>query len=121
MNIGERLTYYIEKQGFSKKEFCEVFSFDYNSFVMILANKRNIGINIIQKVHESLPKLNIHWMLYGEGPIETNNTAESILNEPAEEYKLQKDPFEYMLLKYLDNSNVKSKLNEIIQKQIEKK
>lgn len=121
MEEGKRLAHYVDKQGFTKKKFCEQFSFDYNNMVTIMAGKRSIGIKVLNQIHWALPKLNVHWLLYGEGPIELNTTAETIFNEPAEEYKLQKDAFEYMLLKYLDNNNIKNKIYELIQNHVGKK
>ena len=32
MGSGKRLTYYIEKQSYTKTEFCKEFAFDYASF-----------------------------------------------------------------------------------------
>jgi hypothetical protein len=35
MGSGKRLSYYVDKQGFIKKKFCEKFSFDYNNMTSI--------------------------------------------------------------------------------------
>jgi hypothetical protein len=115
MGQGKRLTYYIEKQGFTKKSFCEINSLEYNSMVMIMAEKRGLGINVLNRIHEILPKLNVHWLLYGEGPEEIDENESMILNEPAEMYVKNNDAFEYMLLKYMDNPKIKNKIYEIIQ------
>ena len=56
MSIGKRLTYYIEKQGFTKRKFCDKYSFEYNNMVSVMADKRSLGINIIDKIHFALPK-----------------------------------------------------------------
>ena len=115
IGAGKRLTYYIEKQGFTKKKFCEKFSFTYNSFVQILAESRPIGGNVLDQIHYALPKLNVHWLLYGEGPEEVAESEVHLLNEPAEMYVTNNDAFEYMLLKYMDNPKIKNKIYEIIQ------
>lgn len=60
MGQGKKLAYYVEKQGFAKKSFCEINSLEYNSMVMIMAEKRVIGINVLNRIHEILPKLNVH-------------------------------------------------------------
>lgn len=111
---GKRLTYYIEKQGFTKTAFCNEHGFDYPSFTQILVETRPLGIKIINKIHESLPKLNVHWLLYGEGPEEITDNEMLVLNEPAEMYTSQNDSFEYLLLKYMDNEKIKKKIYEII-------
>jgi hypothetical protein len=115
MGAGKRLTYYIEKQGFTKKSFCKKFSFTYNSFVQILAESRPIGGNVLDQIHFALPKMNVHWLLYGEGPEELDEKQSNILNEPAEMYVKNNDAFEFMLLKYLENEKIKKKIYEIIQ------
>lgn len=114
MSTGKRLTYYIEKQGFKKKDFCNKYSFEYNNMVSVMADKRPLGINILDKLHFALPKLNIHWLLYGEGPEEIIDHESNVLNEPAEMYISKGDTFEYLLLKYLDNEKIKNKIYEII-------
>lgn len=117
MSIGKRLTYYIESQGFKKKEFCETFELDYNSFIMILADKRSLGINILQKVHEALPKMNVHWLLYGNGPIEWIENSEYEKKSPT--YK-KEDYIEELILMYLNNERVAIKINEMVKEQLEK-
>lgn len=114
MGSGKRLAYYIEKQGFTKKKFCNKFSISYNSFVQILTEKRPLGINVLDQMHFALPKLNVHWLLYGEGPEEVAENEVHLLNEPVEMYITNNDAFEYMLLKYMDNEKIKNKIYEII-------
>ncbi|UOX32392.1 hypothetical protein LXD69_10040 [Flavobacterium sediminilitoris] len=112
MSTGKRLTYYIEKQGFKKKEFCEKFGFEYNNLVSVMADKRPLGINILNQLHESLPNLNVHWLLYGEGTIEFNSENFQMVAEDPEIYS-SNDPFEKTLLKYLEKKSVIEKINEI--------
>ncbi len=115
MGQGKRLTYYVEKQGFTKKSFCEIYSLEYNSMIMIMAEKRGLGINVLNRIHEILPKLNVHWLLYGEGPEELLDEHVHLINESPEMYITKNDAFEYMLLKYMDNPKIKNKIYEIIQ------
>jgi hypothetical protein len=114
MGSGKRLSYYVDKQGFTKKKFCEKFSFDYNNMTSIMSEKRVLGINTLNQIHYSLPNLNVHWLLYGEGPEEVNENDVHILNEPAEMYLSKNDTFEFLLLKYMDNQKIKNKIHEII-------
>jgi transcriptional regulator with XRE-family HTH domain len=115
MGAGKRLAYYIEKQGFTKRKFCDKYSFEYNNMTSIMSEKRIIGINILNNIHFAFPKLNVHWLLYGEGPEEITEDEHHILNEPAEMYVKNNDAFEFMLLKYLENDKIKKKIYEIIQ------
>lgn len=114
MSTGKRLSYYIEKQGFKPKEFCTTHSFEYNNLINVMADKRTLGINVLNQLHFALPKMNVHWLLYGEGPEEVSENEINILNEPAEMYVTNNDAFEFMLLKYMENPKIKNKIYEII-------
>jgi hypothetical protein len=114
MGAGKRLTYYIEKQGYTKRYFCDNFSFDYASFTQVLAETRPMGIKIVDKVHFALPKMNVHWMLYGEGSEEFQDDFSNILNEPLEFYGKENDIIESIIVKYLDSDKIKNKIYEII-------
>lgn len=115
MGSGKRLTYYLEKQNITKTEFCKKFAFDYASFTQVLVETRPMGIKIVDKIHFALPKLNVHWLLYGDGPEEITDNENYILNEPPEMYIKNNDAFEFMLLKYLENDKIKKKIHEIIE------
>lgn len=115
MSRGKRLTYYIEKQGYTKKDFCKKYSLPYNSFVQVLADTRPLGGIILDKIHYALPNLNVHWLLYGEGPVEVNKQDLSIVNDEKENYNTT-DVFEKTLLKYLENEAIIDKINEIAKK-----
>lgn len=121
MGRGKRLAYYIEKQGYTKKKFCEKFALPYNSFVLILTESRPIGGNVLDQIHFALPKLNVHWLLYGEGPEEVAESQVHLLNEPAEMYVANNDVFEFMLLKYMENPKIKNKIYEIIREKESRK
>jgi len=109
--IGKRLAFYIENKGYKKKEFCEKYGFVYNNFTTILTGRMPLGINVLNKIKESLPDLNIEWLLYGNGLPDLN--LDSIMNEPSVHY-LKEDPFEDLLLRYIE----KGKVHKLIQKMI---
>lgn len=115
MGIGKRLTYYVEKQGFTKKSFCERYSFEYNNLTSIMSEKRVLGIKTLDQLHIALPTMNVHWLLYGEGPEDIDEKQINILNEPGENYISKNDAFEFMLLKYLENDKIKKKIYDIIE------
>jgi len=118
MGAGKRLNYYVEKQGLTKKKFCENFAFEYNNMTSIMSEKRVLGINILNQIHFAFPKLNIHWLLYGEGSEEIGDNEMYILNEPVEMYVKDSDAFEFILLKYLDSDKIKNKIYEIIKEKV---
>jgi hypothetical protein len=85
--IGDRLSYYIEKQGYKKKEFCEKFGFTYNNFVSVLAGKVPFGMKLLKQVKEVLPNLNTEWLLFGNGEVEVNPSGMISSIDPSEIYK----------------------------------
>lgn len=123
MTLGKRLSYYVEKQGFTKKSFCEKFSFEYNNMVSVMADKRPLGINILNQIHFALPNMNVHWLLYEEGKVEIETKENysflkdlniDFLKEPDSIYEDSSDLFENLLLKYLERKKIKNKINEIV-------
>lgn len=118
MGAGIRLTKYIENKGFTKKSFCEKFGFNYNNMVNVFADKREIGMILLNQIKTALPDLSTDWLLYGKGNPEILNYSEKrveMINEVNEEVNptYLKDEFEKLLLKYLDKDSIKQKINEI--------
>lgn len=114
MGTGERLTYYIENKGFTKRSFCDEFGFEYNSMVMIMADKRTIGMKVLNQLHEVLPKMNVSWLLYEQGPMEITEHNEFYVTEPTVFYGNKSDNFEKLLLNYMDNEKVRNKILQIV-------
>ncbi len=120
--VGKRLTYYLKKQGFTKKQFCHAYNIQYNGFVMILSGSRNIGINVLHQVHEALPNLNTHWLLYGIGPEEVVvDTNAYMVAEKGAEYKASTEDEVYRTLQKLMKENYfQSEIKELIASSIKK-
>jgi len=114
----ERLTYYIKNQGFDLKGFCAQFGFVYNSFTQILSGTRPLGRKMIDQLAEALPNMSVDWMLYGRGQMDITNKNVSNKNvsnveEPIKMY-LPDDPGKMMVLRYLDDNDVKNKIRDIL-------
>ncbi len=112
MGQGKRLSQYIEKQGFKKKEFCNLHALEYNTMVMIMAEKRTMGIIVVDRIHNIFPKMNIHWLLYGEGPEDLISEDLSVLNEPQYNYEKECPNFKKHLLEALEDIEVQKKIYE---------
>lgn len=113
----ERLTHYIKTQGFELKDFCAQFGFVYNSFTQILAGTRPLGRKIIDQLADALPNMSIDWLLYGRGQMELtdkNISNKNVSYSEVNETISLPDPFEEMLLKYLDREKIREKLNIIL-------
>ena len=117
MSAGKRLTQYIENKGFTKKSFCEKYSFDYNNMVNVFAGKREIGMKVLNQIKLALPDLSVDWLLYEVGKPELKKYNEMdteilpFLEEPSNNYS--SDYFEKLLLEYLEHPKIKNKINEI--------
>ena len=116
MEEGKRLSEYIEKQGFTKKKFCEKHGFEYNNFTNMLADRRPIGIKVITQIHFALPKLNVHWLLFGEGPEEVHLENYNTLNEPKANYESIKKDIKNEFLEALEDVEFLNKIYERLQK-----
>lgn len=114
--VGKRLSYLIETKSVNMSKFCEEYGFTYSSFSPITNDIRPLGMNILKKLMEIFPNLNINWLLYGIGEINyiKNDLVESnmILQEPPDKYN--PDPVEQTFLQYLDLESVRNKVKEII-------
>lgn len=109
--IGKRLASYIENKGYKKKQFCEKHGFNYSNFVSILSGAMPLGINVLNKVKEALPNLNIEWLLYGNGSPDLN--LDNSETQP-EVVLIKEDLFEDLLLRYIE----KGKVHKLILKMI---
>lgn len=119
--VGKRLTHYIEKQGITKKEFCEKHGLDYNNFVNIFADKLPLGMNRLIQLKTALPYLNTEWLLFGNGEPEIPSSPnDNFVNDPSPFYR-GSDPVEEIFLKYLDKDSVIKKIEKIIDKKKNKK
>lgn len=110
---GHRLRYYIESKGVSIRSFCMESDILYTSFHPILQDARPLGMNILRKIIEYYPNLNLNWLLTGKGNVEIDSEAEGAVKEPQPIYG-KIDPGFEAFLKYFDNPITIKKLNEII-------
>ncbi len=112
---GERLRYYIENKEVSILNFCKKNDIVYTSLHPILSNGRPLGMNILKKIIEAYPNLNVNWILTGVGNIEINQDENNILMEPKTEYSKEDPGFE-AFLKYLDKEDSVKKIYAILNK-----
>lgn len=79
MSIIQRLNIYMEHTGLSSSQFADAAAIPRPSMSQIL-NGRNkkVSNELIEKLHVAFPNLNIVWLMFGEGPMETiSNTQTS--------------------------------------------
>lgn len=114
---GERIRYYIEKQGVSVRSFCVKNNVGYSGFHQVLQNTRNLGMIVLKQLIEAYPNLNVNWLLTGKGNVEIDSEAEGAMKEPQPIYG-KIDPGFEAWLKYFDNPITTKKLNQIIDSKI---
>jgi hypothetical protein len=116
---GERLRYYIESKEISIRKFCEESDLLYTSFHPILQNSRPLGMNILKKIIERFPNINVNWVLTGKGSVEINSEEPDALKEPNPVYG-KIDPGYEAFLKYFNKVTTIEQLNKLIDLKLSK-
>lgn len=113
--IGERLMYFIESQGGNLTTFSEKSSINYTSLSEITRNKRNIGGIVLKKIADVEPNLNLNWLFLGKGDmlLRKKENSDKHISEPNVNYN-KSDPGKEMLLKYLDDEEIKEKIIQLL-------
>ncbi|WP_163411357.1 helix-turn-helix transcriptional regulator [Flavobacterium ajazii] len=115
---GERLRYYIENKEVNLRQFCIENDILYTSLHPILTNSRALGMNILKKIMQVYPNLNINWVLTGAGEMDIENNDS--LREPNSVYQ-NSDPGYEAFLKYFEKETTTDKILAIIEKKLEEK
>lgn len=116
---GERLRYYIENKGFTIMKFCKDSGLIYTSFHPILQDSRPLGMNILKKVIDFFPNLNVNWLITGKGEVEISPGQDGpvMVLEPVSIYG-DVDPGFEAFLKYFDNEFTQDKINQLIDEKL---
>ncbi len=117
---GERLRYYIESKEVNLRQFCIENDILYTSLHPILMNSRSLGMNILKKIMQVYPNLNINWVLTGMGEIEITEDKNHVLQDPRSVYQ-NLDPGYEAFLKYFDREATTDKIISIIEKKLDEK
>ena len=76
-NLSERLLYFIEKElVVSIREFEKKIGVPYTTINRVIKNGSNIGIDKIEKIAKAYPRLNVDWLIIGEGEIYEDATPD---------------------------------------------
>jgi hypothetical protein len=113
---GERLRYYIESKEVNLRQFCIENDILYTSLHPILTNSRSLGMNILKKILQVYPTLNVNWILTGVGPVETGE-VNNLIQEPAASYTTS-DPGYEAFIKYFEKQATTERIEALIEKKI---
>lgn len=77
MDIVDRLKLYIEHLGIASSQFADTASIPRPTLSQLL-NGRNkkVSNEFISKIHEAYPTLNVVWLLFGDGDMETSGNIQ---------------------------------------------
>jgi len=70
--ITERLSFFIKSQGLTHIKFAESIGLKKTTFSNKIQGSRSIDINMLEKILEVYPNLNMNWLISGAGNMEVS-------------------------------------------------
>ncbi|OYU79926.1 MAG: hypothetical protein CFE23_11770 [Flavobacterium sp. BFFFF1] len=115
---NERLRQRIEKDGGTLKEWCQKYHVDYKTIQLMTSGVRPVTQKKLMPLEESVPDFDAFHILHGVKRYKTDDQAEeNVVLEPGRLH----DPFEGMLLQYLQSEPVKREITKIVAAQLQAK
>lgn len=112
MKTIDRIALFIEHQGISQNAFDVSIGRPKGYIGKQVRSKASIGSDILETILLTYKNLNPQWLISGEGEMIKSSEKESKGKESGTEYK--QDPFEKILLLYLDRPKIKEKLKNLL-------
>ena len=66
--MRERIKQIIEREGMSQSQFADFIGVNRPTLSHVIAGRNNPSIEIVLKIHQKFPKINLTWILDGIGP-----------------------------------------------------
>ena len=83
-NIISRLRFFMERKQLSSSQFADAAQIPRPTLSQLLNGRRNqgdgakkISSDLIRKIHDTFPELNVMWLLFGDGEMESISNIES--------------------------------------------
>lgn len=70
--MKERIVQIIQKEEVTAAQFAEKIGISPSSLSHILSGRNNPSLEVVIKIHKACDYINLNWLLYGEGPMETD-------------------------------------------------
>ena len=83
--MRDRIKQIIEREGMSQSQFADYIGVNRPTLSHVIAGRNNPSIEIMMKIHQRFPKINILWLLDGIGDYETKTSADYSSNSLVEE------------------------------------
>jgi transcriptional regulator with XRE-family HTH domain len=74
--MRDRIKQIIEREGMSQSQFADYIGVNRPTLSHVIAGRNNPSIEIMMKIHQRFPKINILWLLDGIGDYETKTWAD---------------------------------------------
>jgi transcriptional regulator with XRE-family HTH domain len=70
--MKERIAQIIQMEGLTAAQFAEKIGISASSLSHILSGRNNPSLEVVMKIHQTFDHLNLNWLLYGKGEMETD-------------------------------------------------
>lgn len=74
--MRERIKLIIEREGMSQSQFADFIEVNRPTLSHILAGRNNPSMEVVMKIHQKFPKINVLWLLDGIGSYEGDAVAD---------------------------------------------
>lgn len=75
--MKERIAQIMQNENMTAIQFAKKIGINPSSLSHILSGRNNTSLDIIMKIHKSCEGINLNWLLYGEGAMKENKSADS--------------------------------------------
>jgi transcriptional regulator with XRE-family HTH domain len=76
--MKDRIQQIIQMEGVTAAQFAEKIGVSASSLSHILSGRNNPSLEVVMKIHKTFDYININWLLYGEGDMQTEAEEENI-------------------------------------------
>lgn len=70
--MKERIAQIVQKEGVTAAQFADKIGISPSSLSHILSGRNNPSLEVVMKIHKACDYINLDWLLYGEGEMETD-------------------------------------------------
>ena len=74
--MRERIKEIIDREGMGQSQFADFIGVNRPTLSHILAGRNNPSMEVVMKIHQKFPKINLLWLLDGEGSYEGDGVAD---------------------------------------------
>lgn len=70
--MKERIAQIVQKEDMTAAQFADKIGISPSSLSHILSGRNNPSLEVVMKIHKACDYINLNWLLYGEGEMETD-------------------------------------------------